>query len=80
MILLAQVTNNSICRLCMFLTLSQLGPAALTGFAFFLLMAPISSFIASRQFKIRGLSMKITDQRSKILLEALSTSNNILSQ
>ncbi|KAF7773337.1 hypothetical protein Agabi119p4_5504 [Agaricus bisporus var. burnettii] len=57
---------------CLMILLAQLGPAALTGFAFFLLMAPISSFIASRQFKIRGLSMKITDQRSKILLEALS--------
>lgn len=59
------------------LTLSQLGPAALTGFAFFLLMAPISSLIASRQFKIRGRSMKLTDQRSKVLLEVLGRSINL---
>lgn len=54
-----------------YLTLSQLGPAALAGFALFLLMAPISSVIASHQFKIRGWSMRFTDKRSKTLLEVL---------
>jgi len=33
--------------------------------------------IASRQFKIRGRSMKLTDQRSKVLLEVLGRSINL---
>ncbi|KAF5359779.1 hypothetical protein D9756_003206 [Leucocoprinus leucothites] len=48
-----------------------LGPAALAGFALFVSMAPISSVIASHQFKVRRQSVKYTDQRSKTLLEVL---------
>ncbi|KAF9448313.1 ABC protein [Macrolepiota fuliginosa MF-IS2] len=56
---------------CLVILLVQLGPAALAGFALFLLMVPMSSLIASHQFKIRRKSMKFTDQRSKTLLEVL---------
>jgi len=37
-------------------------------------MAPISSVIASRQFRIRRQSVKYTDQRSKTFLEVLGLS------
>ncbi|KAJ3572547.1 hypothetical protein NP233_g3005 [Leucocoprinus birnbaumii] len=56
---------------CLIILLVQLGPAALAGFALFVLMAPISSIIASHQFKVRRQSVKYTDQRSKALLEVL---------
>jgi len=38
-------------------------------------MAPISSVIASRQFRVRRQSVKYTDQRSKTLLEVLGITN-----
>ncbi|KXN81322.1 Multidrug resistance-associated protein 1 [Leucoagaricus sp. SymC.cos] len=58
--------------ICLIILLVQLGPAALAGFALFLFMVPISSVIASHQFRVRRRSVKYTDQRSKTLLEVLS--------
>ncbi|KAF8207123.1 hypothetical protein K438DRAFT_1962751 [Mycena galopus ATCC 62051] len=53
--------------------LTQLGPSALAGFSLFLIVIPISNAIMARQYKIRGVSMKFTDRRAKVLLEVLSS-------
>ncbi|KAJ7510427.1 ABC protein [Mycena galericulata] len=58
---------------CLIILLTQLGPSALAGFSLFVFIIPIQQHIMSRQFRTRGLSMKFTDQRAKVLLEVLGS-------
>ncbi|KAJ7221015.1 ABC protein [Mycena haematopus] len=50
-----------------------LGPSALAGFSLFLVIIPITERIMAHQYKTRGVSMKFTDRRAKVLLEVLSS-------
>ncbi|KAF7375203.1 ABC protein [Mycena sanguinolenta] len=59
--------------ICLIILLTQLGPSALAGFAMFLVIIPITERIMAHQYKTRGVSMKFTDQRAKVLLEVLSS-------
>jgi len=57
--------------ICLVLLLLQLGPSALAGFAFFILVIPIQAFVMKRLFAFRGKSMDWTDKRAKLLQELL---------
>ncbi|OBZ72495.1 Oligomycin resistance ATP-dependent permease YOR1 [Grifola frondosa] len=57
---------------CLIILLTNLGPSALAGFAFFILCTPIQT-MAMRQFmKLRQKSMAWTDKRAKLLQELLA--------
>lgn len=58
---------------CLILLLVQLGPAALAGFALFLLIIPVQERAMTLQFQIRKASMKWTDNRAKLLQELLAS-------
>ncbi|KAL4073126.1 P-loop containing nucleoside triphosphate hydrolase protein [Scleroderma yunnanense] len=55
--------------ICFVLLLVNLGPSAITGFAFYVVVTPINTYTAKRLFSFRLKSMKWTDLRSKSLQE-----------
>ncbi|CAE7132182.1 unnamed protein product, partial [Rhizoctonia solani] len=57
--------------ICLILLLVNLGWSALTGFAFFVLMAPVQTMVMGRLFAMRKHSMVWTDKRAKLLQELL---------
>ncbi|RXW18137.1 hypothetical protein EST38_g7714 [Candolleomyces aberdarensis] len=57
--------------ICMAILLFHLGPAALVGVALFFVIVPLQKRILRRQFRIRKRLSKITELRTKSLLEAL---------
>jgi ABC-type bacteriocin/lantibiotic exporter with double-glycine peptidase domain len=56
---------------CLIILLVQLGPSALAGFAFFVLVTPVQTHVMKRLFAIRKKSMGWTDKRAKLLQELL---------
>ncbi|KAJ6630974.1 ABC transporter, partial [Mycena sp. CBHHK59/15] len=57
--------------ICLILLLLNLGPSALSGFAFFVLATPAQTMVMKRLFRYRQKSMVWTDKRAKILQELL---------
>lgn len=57
--------------ICLILLLINLGPSALAGFGFFVLMTPVQTRVMKRMFAIRKKSMFWTDKRAKLLQELL---------
>ncbi|KAF7327422.1 ABC transporter protein [Mycena kentingensis (nom. inval.)] len=57
--------------ICLVLLLINLGPSALTGFAFFVLATPGQTLAMKRLFRFRAKSMQWTDRRTKALQELL---------
>ncbi|KAF7312085.1 ABC transporter protein [Mycena indigotica] len=57
--------------ICLILLLINLGPSALTGFAFFILATPAQTMAMKQLFKFRQKSMNWTDKRTKGLQEIL---------
>ncbi|KAF9046870.1 ABC transporter [Hymenopellis radicata] len=57
--------------ICLALLLTNLGPSALAGFAFFIIAAPAQTTVMKRMFKLRASSMVWTDKRAKLLQELL---------
>ncbi|KAJ6570148.1 ABC transporter, partial [Mycena vulgaris] len=57
--------------ICLILLLINLGPSALTGFAFFVLATPAQTMVMKRLFMFRQKSMIWTDKRAKLLQELL---------
>ena len=58
---------------CLIILLTNLGPSALAGYAFFVLATPLQT-VAMKQFiKIRHKSMAWTDKRAKLLQELLGS-------
>jgi ABC-type multidrug transport system fused ATPase/permease subunit len=56
---------------CLIILLVQLGPSALAGFAFFVLITPVQTRVMKSLFAIRKKSMVWTDKRAKLLQELL---------
>ncbi|KAF9453430.1 ABC transporter [Macrolepiota fuliginosa MF-IS2] len=57
--------------ICLILLLINLGPSALAGFGFFVLMTPLQTQVMRRLFAVRKKSMFWTDKRAKLLQELL---------
>jgi ABC-type bacteriocin/lantibiotic exporter with double-glycine peptidase domain len=57
--------------ICLILLLINLGPSALAGFGFFVLMTPLQTYVMKRLFAVRKKSMFWTDKRAKLLQELL---------
>ncbi|KZT07645.1 P-loop containing nucleoside triphosphate hydrolase protein [Laetiporus sulphureus 93-53] len=57
---------------CLVILLINLGPAALAGFAFFIMCTPVQTLAMRRLMSLRMKSMQWTDKRSKTLQELLS--------
>ncbi|KAG8995316.1 hypothetical protein FRB94_009288 [Tulasnella sp. JGI-2019a] len=57
--------------ICLALLIAQLGPSALAGFAVFIILTPVQKRMMGIQLKVRGQSMKHTDERASILQELL---------
>jgi ABC-type multidrug transport system fused ATPase/permease subunit len=57
--------------ICLILLLINLGPSALAGFGFFILMTPLQTRAMRRYFAVRKKSMFWTDKRAKLLQELL---------
>nr|VWO99753.1 Phosphate:H symporter (Phosphate:H symporter, variant) [Ganoderma boninense] len=58
---------------CLIILLVNLGPSALAGFAFFILMTPIQTVVMRQFIKLRHKSMAWTDKRAKLLQELLGS-------
>ncbi|PIL29785.1 ATP-binding cassette transporter [Ganoderma sinense ZZ0214-1] len=58
---------------CLIILLVNLGPSALAGFAFFVLMTPIQTVVMRQFIKLRHKSMAWTDKRAKLLQELLGS-------
>ncbi|KAL0575903.1 hypothetical protein V5O48_006076 [Marasmius crinis-equi] len=58
--------------ICLVLLIINLGPSALAGFAFFVLVTPIQTYAMRQMFKLRAKSMAWTDKRAKLLQELLN--------
>ncbi|KAF9267240.1 ABC transporter [Marasmius fiardii PR-910] len=58
--------------ICLVLLLLNLGPSALVGFGFFVLVTPLQTWIMKSLFKLRAKSMRWTDKRAKLLQELLN--------
>ncbi|KAJ8086007.1 hypothetical protein PM082_004826 [Marasmius tenuissimus] len=58
--------------ICLILLLINLGPSALAGFGFFILITPIQTYCMRQMFKLRAKSMGWTDKRAKLLQELLN--------
>jgi hypothetical protein len=56
---------------CLIILLIQLGPSALAGFGFFVLVTPVQTKVMKSLFAIRKRSMVWTDKRAKLLQELL---------
>ncbi|RPD61094.1 P-loop containing nucleoside triphosphate hydrolase protein [Lentinus tigrinus ALCF2SS1-7] len=59
--------------ICLILLIINLGPSALAGFAFFILMTPIQTLVMKQFIKLRHKSMLWTDKRAKLLQELLGS-------
>ena len=59
--------------ICLILLILNLGPSALAGFAFFLLMTPIQTLVMKQFIKLRSKAMGWTDKRAKLLQELLGS-------
>ncbi|TRM64247.1 P-loop containing nucleoside triphosphate hydrolase protein [Schizophyllum amplum] len=59
--------------ICLIILLVQLGPSALVGFVLFFFVAPIQERSMYWQLRMRRASVKFTEQRSKAILEVLSS-------
>lgn len=57
--------------ICLILLLINLGPSALAGFGFFILVTPAQTMVMKRLFTLRTKSMEWTDKRAKLLQELL---------
>ncbi|TFK72957.1 ABC transporter [Pluteus cervinus] len=57
--------------ICLALLIINLGPSALAGFGFFVLMTPLQTIVMKRLFALRAKSMVWTDKRAKLLQELL---------
>ncbi|KAG8995314.1 hypothetical protein FRB94_009286 [Tulasnella sp. JGI-2019a] len=57
--------------ICLALLIVQLGPSALAGFAMFVILTPVQKQMMGIQLKVRGQSMRHTDERASILQELL---------
>ncbi|KAL1937459.1 hypothetical protein VTO73DRAFT_13182 [Trametes versicolor] len=57
--------------ICLIILLTNLGPSALAGFAFFILATPIQTLVMKHFIKLRHKSMIWTDKRAKLLQELL---------
>ncbi|TFK40264.1 ABC transporter [Crucibulum laeve] len=57
--------------ICLILLILNLGPSALAGFAFFVVVTPIQTWVMKRLFVLRQKSMLWTDKRAKLLQELL---------
>lgn len=57
--------------ICLIILLINLGPSALAGFGFFLLVTPAQTLAMKRLFGLRTKSMGWTDKRAKLLQELL---------
>ena len=57
--------------ICLILLLLDLGPSAIAGFAFFLLVPPFQTYAMKHMSVIRRKSMLWTDKRAKLLQELL---------
>ncbi|VDB84771.1 unnamed protein product [Peniophora sp. CBMAI 1063] len=57
--------------ICLALLIINLGPSALAGFGFFVLVTPLQSYIMKSLFAIRKKTMVWTDKRAKLLQELL---------
>ena len=58
---------------CLIILIVNLGPSALAGFAFFVLMTPIQTVVMRQFIKLRHKSMAWTDKRAKLLQELLGS-------
>lgn len=58
---------------CLAILLVNLGPSALAGFAFFILMTPIQTLVMKQFIKLRHKAMIWTDKRAKLLQELLGS-------
>ncbi|KAI0714464.1 P-loop containing nucleoside triphosphate hydrolase protein [Cerioporus squamosus] len=59
--------------ICLILLIINLGPSALAGFAFFVLVTPIQTLVMKQFIKLRHKSMIWTDKRAKLLQELLGS-------
>lgn len=57
--------------ICLVLLLTDLGPSALAGYAFFVFVTPIQTIAMKKMFAFRRKSMVWTDKRAKLLQELL---------
>ncbi|TFY56998.1 hypothetical protein EVG20_g8713 [Dentipellis fragilis] len=57
--------------ICLIQLLVNLGPSALAGFAFFIIVTPLQGWIMKSLFSIRKKTMEWTDKRAKLLQELL---------
>ncbi|KAF8907317.1 ABC transporter [Gymnopilus junonius] len=57
--------------ICLILLLTNLGPSALAGFAFFIVATPAQTYVMKKLFTLRRKSMAWTDKRAKLLQELL---------
>ncbi|TRM58678.1 ABC protein [Schizophyllum amplum] len=58
---------------CLIILLVQLGPSALVGFVLFFFVAPVQERSMYWQLQMRRVTVKFTQQRSKAILEVLSS-------
>ncbi|TBU24051.1 ABC transporter [Dichomitus squalens] len=58
---------------CLIILIVNLGPSALAGFAFFMLMTPVQTVVMKHFIKLRHKSMAWTDKRAKLLQELLGS-------
>ena len=57
--------------ICLAILLINLGPSALAGFGFFILVTPAQTYVMNQLFRIRRKAMQWTDKRAKLLQELL---------
>ena len=57
--------------ICLILLLINLGPSALAGYAFFVILTPMQTEVMKRLSRIRTKSMAWTDKRVKLLQELM---------
>ncbi|KAK7051247.1 hypothetical protein VNI00_004747 [Paramarasmius palmivorus] len=58
--------------ICLILLILNLGPSAIAGFAFFIVMTPVQTYVMKKMFTFRAKSMAFTDRRAKLLQELLN--------
>ncbi|KAH9945256.1 P-loop containing nucleoside triphosphate hydrolase protein [Epithele typhae] len=58
---------------CLIILITNLGPSALAGFAFFVVMSPFQTLAMKQFIKLRQKSMAWTDKRAKLLQELLGS-------
>ncbi|KAI0749569.1 ABC transporter [Daedaleopsis nitida] len=58
---------------CLVILIINLGPSALAGFSFFVIMTPAQTLVMKQFIKIRHKSMAWTDKRAKLLQELLGS-------